>query len=393
MNITLINTRDQFYELRQAWDEIYAKDPDARIFQSWPWLRGWIESTPHEWFVLAIQQHETCQSAHADQADSASTHSASERGLYIGFLALSRRPGTEDASHYRLFMGGVPFADYTGFVCLPEYVDEAIPALAAFIRDHVEWDIFCLRNVSDPRIERFLNHLSSSRISIQEIKGSPCPHIALPETWEQYFKEGLGRSTRRTLTKYLNRMERLDGFHLTESQSDNIEPHIDTLLSLWQARWGLKTDDSFLGFGMRDVLDIKRSLFRSCFANHCLRLSILWDKATPVAAAAAFVDIEKKTIVWYTIAVNYAYAEHSPGTVLCLYAIRHAIENGFRVFDFGGGAEEYKFYLGAKERFSRNVNVTRVGLIMALRSRLQIRTRLNRLKECLMGANVVDGTG
>lgn len=59
----------------------------------------------------------------------------------------------------------------------------------------------------------------------------------------------------------------------------------------------------------------------------------------------------------------------------------------------GPGGEEYKYALGAQQRYYRNVVITRMGIIMALKSRLQVRTRLNRLKERLIGANVENGTG
>jgi hypothetical protein len=255
MNVTLINARDQFYELRQAWNDIHARDPDATVYQSWAWLCGWIESAPHEWLVVAVQRQGTVQSDPVPHAGTASPPGVDMREPYVAFLAFSRQTQAENGSGYMLLMGGSRSVDHTAFVCLPEVTDEAIPALAVFIRDQVEWNTFELRNVSDPRLDLFLQHLASRRIDIQEVNGTACPYIPLPETWDEYFKGFIGKSTRQNCSNYLNRIKRLEGFHVTEIQRSTADSHIDTLLSLWQARWGLENDNIFGGVKLKMCLE------------------------------------------------------------------------------------------------------------------------------------------
>lgn len=192
--------------------------------------------------------------------------------------------------------GGYPFADHTGFVCLPEYVEVAIPAFAAFIREQLQWDRLRLVNVFDPRLDLFVKHLSSQRLSIQESKGPLCPYIPLPDNWDQYFNKFLGSSTRKGLRNDLNKIRRLEGFHVTEIQTGNAESHIETLLSLWQARWALKSGDNYAGIRLEDVLNIKRSFLRHCFEDNRLWLNILWDGETPIAGGAVFLDTDKKLL-------------------------------------------------------------------------------------------------
>jgi CelD/BcsL family acetyltransferase involved in cellulose biosynthesis len=280
-------------------------------------------------------------------------------------------------------MGGHPHADHTGFVCLPEYVHQAIPALAIFIREQLQWDTLQLLNVYDSRLDLFLKHLSSSRISIQEGKSAICPYIPLPENWDQYFNETLGTSTRKGLRNDLNKLKRLAGFHVAEIKSENVESYIDTLLALWQSRWGLKSDDLYMELRLEDVLNIKRSFLRSCFEDNRLWLNILWDGETPIAGGAVFLDVAKKNFCILKIAANYQYGQYSPGNIWCLYAIQYAIENGYRICDFGRGTEKYKFSLGSEERFNRNVVAVRTGpvkkLLARLRTQLQLRARIKRL--------------
>jgi len=381
MKVTVIDDISRFYELRKEWNAIYALDPDVTAFDSWAWLCGWLESTPRKWLVLGVQQDDPQPCVRENHMREVSTHGASESTPYVAFMAFSAR--TKESRNI-LSMGGYPHADHTGFVCLPEYVREAIPAMAVFVREQLEWDTLQLLNVFDPRLDLFVKHLSSKRISIQETKGPSCPYIPLPESWDQYFNTMLGSSTRRGLRNDLNKIRRLEGFHVTEIQRGNAESHIETLLSLWQARWGLKDDDNYMDLRLEDVINIKRSFLRSCFEDDRLWLNIVWDGETPIAAGAVFVDTVRKNFCILKIAANYQYAQYSPGNIWCLFAIQYAIEKGFRICDFGRGTEKYKFSLGSVERFNKNVMVVRTSPIMKLltelRGRLQIRTRLQKLK-------------
>lgn len=380
MKVITIGNIGQFRELREVWNTIYAKDPDANAFDSWAWLCGWLESTPRKWLVLGVQPNDSLQFAQTNQGQGVPAKITIESSPYVSFMVFSER---KKESKNILSMGGYPHADHAGFVCLPEYVDEAIPALAVFIREQLQWDTLRLPQVYDPRLDLFLRHLSSRRITIEEGEGTSCPYISLPDTWEQYFNTYLGSSTRKGLKNDLNKIRRLEGFHVTETQTGDMESHIDTLLKLWQTRWELKSDDLYMGLKLEDVLNIKRSFLRSCFEENRLWLTILWDGKTPIAAGAVFLDPARKNFCILKIAANYDYAQYSPGNIWCLHAIRYAIEKGYKICDFGRGTEKYKFSLGCKERFNRNVVVVRMGplkkTLMRLKSRLHIRARIKRL--------------
>jgi len=104
---------------------------------SWAWLRGWFEVTPHAWRVLAARP--------------------APKAPYVAFFPVSVRParryGVEGSRE--LYMGGNPGADYTGFVCLPEYEERAVSAFAAFVQRQMKWDRFHLKDVLDPRLDFF----------------------------------------------------------------------------------------------------------------------------------------------------------------------------------------------------------------------------------------------
>ena len=111
MQTSYIDDIDQFYELKETWDAIYLADPYATVFVSWTWLRGWFEGTSDDWFVLAVRP------------DNASP--------YVAFLPLFVNRGTRGRI-YRgtLRLGGDPWTDHAGLVCLPSYEEETIDILA-----------------------------------------------------------------------------------------------------------------------------------------------------------------------------------------------------------------------------------------------------------------------
>lgn len=337
MHISIINDIGQFEKLKEAWDTVYSKDPHTTVFVSWGWLRGWIDTTSYDWSIIALQPDANAP--------------------YIAFMPIGVRLSQRGRfrSLRKLVIGGDPWSDNTGFVCLPEYTEQAIPTLVTYIRSHMKWNYFDMRNVADSRLELFLKCFPEKRYEIKEINYTSCPYINLPDTWDLYLKNFLSFNTRKNMKYYTGKVEKLKGFRVIHVRADNLASQTETLLTLWQERWGDKPED---------VLNSYRMLFKRCFENKSLFLTTMWDGTVPIAAEAAFLDREKKTIISYTKAFNSIFADLRPGNVMTGYSIRYAIENGYRVYDFGAGSESYKYIFGTVDRFNRNVSIitkTRLG--------------------------------
>ena len=268
----------------------------------------------------------------------------------------------------KLFFGcaGHPGADSTGFVCLPQYVEKAIPAFASFIQRNIKWDIFEMRSVFDPRLDLFLKCFLHIDFYVQEDKSNSCPHIMLPHKWDQYLNDFLSKNTREKLKYYTRKIEGIRDFRVTHAEEDTLETQIEALLSLLQKRFGQRAED---------ILNRYRAIFRRCFESDCLLLTIFWDGTMPIAGEAAFVDQKKKIISNFKKAFNDEFADFRPGHVMTGHVIRYAIENGFRIYDFGEGDEKYKFSFGATERFHRNVNIVPNTFLSSLKKRVPLRVK------------------
>ncbi len=356
MQVSQINDINQFDKLKSTWDSVYIADPHAEIFLSWAWLRGWFETTPNAWLVLAVQ------------SDNSSS--------YVAFFALAKSVIQKYGFSLlqRLLMGGYPIADYTGFVCLPEHEEQAIKALADYIQQHLQWDIFQISEVLDPRFDLFLQQFPVSKFNVQQIGSMSCPYLPLPSSWEQYLQDFLSSKTRKNLKYCLQRLEKMDEIRLTHVGADNLEEQINTLLELWHSRWRLP------GHFVKGY----HSIFRRCFENNNLWLSVLWHSETPIAALAALVDHHKRTFSFCITGYNDEFAKLSPGRFILGYSIRYAIENKFQIYDFLRGDEEYKFSLGAKERFNTHTLISRKSLRMSVLNRIALKSWIKKRQNYLL---------
>lgn len=358
MQISRIDNLDQLDQLKEPWGAAYAADPHATIFVSWTWLRGWFETTPDDWFVLAARPDTTSP--------------------YIAFFPLAM-----DANGHWLQMGGHPWADHTGFVCLPAYEQKAIEAFALFVQQQVQWPRFRMRDVFDPRLDLFLKNFSPKQFNVQKTRGISCPYIPLPDSWEEYLQNSLGRKTRKNLRRSIRRIENLNQFRITHVHEDNVRQQIDTFLKLYQMRWGTKPEH---------LLERFRTIFQHCFDNDSLWLTVLWTATTPIAANAAFVDRQKKVLSDYLGGWDEEFAPVSPGDALHGYTTQYAIENEFQEFDFLRGDEGYKFSFGSKERFNTDVIITRKSIRRAIKRRIGRLRALLKLNRGSWSQKVIDDT-
>lgn len=76
------------------------------------------------------------------------------------------------------------------------------------------------------------------------------------------------------------------------------------------------------------------------------------------------------------VIVDDKFTKLSPGAVMFGYSIRYAIENGFKIYDFGPGDEKYKFSFGTKERFDKNIIIQRKTFLMGVKGRVPVKVRI-----------------
>jgi tetratricopeptide (TPR) repeat protein len=336
VQIRIIGTLQEFAAIRDNWDRVYRNDPDAQFFLSSAWLSQWLAMLVGPWFILAAKPR--------DSND------------FVAFMPLRTR--LRERKHGDLCneinMAGNYQADYTGFICLPEFDRSAIPAFAKYICN-LHWARIHLENIrtTESRLRLFFGGFPQGKFGIKaqdrinkrdNIDNCICPFACLPDDWGGYL-ETLSANTRQKLRRFLRQVEGDSNFHFTRSTADTIERDVNILLQFWASKWGPRK-----GNRLNNILRSNFEMLTRTFHNGTLFLPVLWHSNKPVGALATFVDADKKAFLFYMAGRDETFDTPPPGLVLHAYSIRHAIAHGFHTYDFLRGNEPYKYSLASGER-------------------------------------------
>lgn len=330
LQIRSVESLRELEQLEIGWRAVFASDPISSVQQSWPWIRGWAERSAG-WLVIAAEMPVS--------------------RVPVAFVLLSRH--SDDPRSQTLCLGGHDLAAHTAFVCQPRLAEDAIRGFAQFIQGHVQWRTFMLRNVADPRLHLFIHHFSSAGFQISRLPVTPCPRISLPDTWEKYLQSLVGPETRKTLRKKLRRTYQQTMWRASVATPETLDEHASILLELCQRRWGKKPA------GMTQKV---RSIFTACISEKSLFLVVLWDQNVAVAALAGYLDQKNRVFNCFMTGWNSRYARLSPGITVIATSIHYAIVHRYREYDFGRGAEEYKFLLGGEVSDNQNRIIRHRGM-------------------------------
>ncbi len=356
MNIEIIDTIEAFRAIRTKWENIYHRDPQAQFFISWIWISATIKELSQfkiPWLILAVK-------------------SSSNASDYVGFLPLTIETKENEQQGFfynKLSILGITDADHPGCLCLPEYEAEAVSSLANYLQQQDSWSVWELSNIpqANKRLNLLLSNFDAKSFQITEespdsyqnsldnIKNQINPYLTLPDSWELYLQDTLSSNTRQKIRRFLRKIENSAEFRITNVNEENIERHIEVITGFWRASWESRK-------GVKECNSILRSMtleLRHCFEHNCLQLPVLWQQDKPLGTIANLVDFNKKTILFMVGGRDETFKKFPSGLVLHAYAIRDAIENGFKTYDFLMGNEAYKYSLGAKERYMQTMIVER----------------------------------
>jgi CelD/BcsL family acetyltransferase involved in cellulose biosynthesis len=347
--VIVITNPQSLAQYREAWDAVYDADDEAHFFLSWSYMSWRLQNHGARCFVMVA----TAEAAPATP---------------VAFFPLTTwRQQKGDVVRHEVTTAGSPAADYTGFICRPEYAKEASAAFANALKSlipQLRWDDLNLDNIrmSDERLNRFLSRFHSSQFDVllksamnaDEIDNAICPYVALPEDWERYLNEVLSANMRQKLRRLLRQVEASPELRFAQSTPDTIEGDVGALLHLWSTKWGPRKQGD-----MEAIRARLGSMLMHFYGEGKLFLPSLQRNGTIVSALAIFVDRSTRSYLFLLAGRDETFSGPSPGLCLHAHAIRHAIENGFRTYDFLRGDEAYKFSFGAKSRAIRNITVRR----------------------------------
>jgi CelD/BcsL family acetyltransferase involved in cellulose biosynthesis len=341
MQIDVVRDLDALRRLEADWRRVYAGDPEAHFFLSWPWMSKRLLRRSG-WSVLVARP----------TADAPP----------VALFPIKQRTQTDRRGRTcsEITLPGRGAADYTGFLCLPEHEVRAGLTFAAYLLG-LDWQVMtleCLR-ASEQRMSGLMDAFAAARLTVERepimmkgIDNSRCPYAELPGDWDAYLAQ-LSPNTRQKLRRYLRKVDGTT-LRVTVAEPATLELHMETLLKLWCDRWGTQKRER-----IELLVRSTREELSDAMEHDALFLPVLWRGETPIAAIASMMDVEKRHVLVQLGARDMAFEDLSPGTILHAHSIREAIGRGFVRYDFLRGNEPYKYAFATGERQIESLVVRR----------------------------------
>ncbi len=327
-----VRTLEEFASLKQPWNALLEKSASHVPFLRHEFLFSW-------WQTLGGGEWEEGE-LHIITA-------RNDAGVLTGIAPLFSTTGP-DGHPIMMFLGSHEIADYLDFIAPVPILETFIEGCLRFLANDsaFEWKRLNLYNLPghSPSIPALKKAADSSRWKYDDTMLQPAPLINLPADWETYLA-ALKKKQRHEIRRKIRRAEQADlpiRWYIAEDDA-LLDDEIEAFFYLMSQD---KAKAAFLTPKMRRQM---RKIIRLAFENQWLQLAFIEIGGNK---AAAYLNFSFGNRVWvYNSGINYGFGKYSPGWVLLGYLIRKAIEDGYEIFDFMRGDEEYKYRFGGINRY------------------------------------------
>ncbi len=338
ISIDCLQTIAQLDAIQQNWTQVYHQDDHTTVFTSWEWLRGNFDATAADLWILAVRIEDGPE--------------------YVGFLPLKLRSVQRFGIvlERRLEMMGNYDADYTGFICLPEYEAQVLTACARYLVTNRSWHSLTLKDILDPRLDAFVAEIQrltqtlNRTLNLQVETGTVSPFVLFPGDWETYLMTAVKGPYRRKIRNALKKLESDPALQIVVADGQNFDLHLTIFFRMHRSQWQTYTDANQAHY---------QRFYRECFDQGILRLVVLYQDETPIAADLFFYDTKQGSLGVYGRTYDANFASLAPGHINLCYVIRESLLEGLKFFDFLRGDEGYKAIFGSQERWTRHITILR----------------------------------
>lgn len=250
--------------------------------------------------------------------------------------------------------GDAEICDYMDLVVAPDAPEEVYARLLDGLAA-VPWREVTLWGVpADSRTLAVLPKLAAARgWTVEDEFEAVCPRVALPDSWDGYLAS-LSKKDRHELRRKMRRfVEAGAGMAIeTLAEPGDVAEGLDDFIRLHTISRHDKRE-----FMTAQMEDFFRAMAVDLAKRGLVRLLFVQLDGTRVAGLLAFDTGDE--LLLYNSGYDPAYAHASIGLVSKALALRAAITDGKRVYDFLRGAEPYKYDLGAVDREVRTLTIRR----------------------------------
>lgn len=184
-----------------------------------------------------------------------------------------------------------------------------------------------------------------------------CPYVPLPHAPE-LVDEHLPRDLGAWLRRCVRRLGRAGALELRMATAATLDRDLDALFKLHAARWAARGQEGVLAG--HSLQSFHRAVARAMYATGRLRMFVLLLDDVPRAVVYAFAS--RHRYYSYLGGFDPALGSFSPGLVLLRHAMMQGAAEGMDELDLLRGGEEYKYRLGARDRWNARLVLGQPGL-------------------------------
>jgi len=185
-------------------------------------------------------------------------------------------------------------------------------------------------------------------------RSEECPYQDLPATGEQYVRNVLSRSMKKTLNNKVNRIQKKYKVQFEiNGEGIDLRKRMEEFEAIHQARWTGKGEEGIFGDARKGRFI--HSVAEKMAATGNLFLTTLLLDSDPAAALLCF--LRDDILYYYQAGLNPKYEATSAGLICLLRTIEHAISRNAKRIEMMRGQEEYKFHFAKCSRSTYRLRI------------------------------------
>jgi CelD/BcsL family acetyltransferase involved in cellulose biosynthesis len=330
MKVEIIECAEEFFALRDAWNELLKRSAASGVFLTHEWLSSWWKhlSGDRRLSILVARDH----------------------GRLLGILPLMERRAQYSRLMPRVleFLGsGQIGSDYLDAIIAAGQEGDVSTAFAEYCHSRGLMLQLSQLRTGTCSVLGLAQSLARRGWAIADTKLNVCPYIDLTGlTWERYL-EGIGPNLRKNVGRYLRLLQKdFDmRFDCVKSPSEATAA-LEIVMDLHRKRW--ERAGTSEAFQTSSVIDFHNEFVRLAADRGWLRILVLWLNGRP--AASLYGLRYGPTFYFYQSGFDPDFSKHSVGVANMGLTIKTAIEEGALEYDFLHGSEEYKFHWASATR-------------------------------------------
>lgn len=330
MKISLIDKDEEFYNLRNKWNELLDKSKSNTIFLTWEWMYSWWKNYKEDRRLFILKAED---SANGELIGIAPFYLKTL--LFFKFFPLNSI----------FFIGdGTKDSDYLDLIVSLEREEEVIISFFDFLEKNNEWDLIILNEIPETSVnlEVIRQEVKRSNYLFSQKEGF-CAYTILPQNWDSYLKSLNPRMRTKIRSNSRNLEENFQTQFIICSNQSELPEKLNSLFKLHQKRWNeIYYEGAFLS---PQRCQFYFDLSQYFLEKDWLRLYSL--KVDGKYVAHQFCFEYNRNIFLLQEGFDTNWDKWGVGNVLRTYVFKDIITKGIKEYDFLGGVSFHKTSWGA----------------------------------------------